>query len=55
MKSKVKGNKMKHTSFANPKSASFTHPFESTNMLAHLISLYKNQDQIKSILCNMYL
>lgn len=36
---KKKTNKQTITSFANPKSASFTDPLASTNILAHLISL----------------
>ena len=37
--------------FAKPKSASFTDPFTSTNILAHLISLFKKNQNKKMIIC----
>lgn len=36
---------LKEITFANPKSASFTDPLASTNMLAHLISLTDEKER----------
>lgn len=55
---KIKGNYVcirkltrdnkRHTSFANPKSASFTDPLASTNILPHLISLEDHKKNRKT-------
>ena len=37
---------LKKTTFASPKSAIFTDPFTSTNILAHLISLENEREKI---------